>query len=218
MHLYCLRAGALVLALVLPTTAHAVSASPYGPVPPPSPDGDATVDAPTSEAAPEAPDARAAEPQPAPEPEPAPAIASSEPVPAPAVIEPAQDDDIDREALAAAGATQELGGTAMAVTGGFTVVGVVLILAGFGATGAALEKHCGGGSTCGAANHDVNVAARVTLSGLVITTLGAVGLVGGIIAYGVGHSRVVRARRGRLDSFGFAPSRGGGTLALRGRF
>ncbi|MBL8942914.1 MAG: hypothetical protein JNK45_07200, partial [Myxococcales bacterium] len=87
---------------------------------------------------------------------------------------------------------RDTGAGAMAVSGGFTVAGVILILAGIGATAAAIRR-----SDCGdvcATTHDVQVASRVTAAGLVFATLGTAGLLPSMIVYGVGRNRVARAR------------------------
>lgn len=113
--------------------------------------------------------------------------------------------------------TRDLGASAMLGTGLLTVGGVVLILAGFGATSAALNRSdCDSGS-CADQNRKVLNAARVTVAGLAISTIGALGFIASAAVYGVGNARVQRLRRDR-PALTLAPSRSGAALSLAGRF
>ena len=146
--------------------------------------------------------------------EPAP-VETPEPPP-PSLAEPPPDPLSEPDFHAQA--TQDLGASAMIAGGGITVAGVILIFAGFGATAHALKKSSCSDDACLSGEAAAIRAARVTLAGLIISGLGSITLVGGMITYGVGRSRVARAREARLGGVVVAPSRGGVTLGLRGRF
>jgi hypothetical protein len=189
----------LALACVLPTPAHAHRAlSPvYGPALPsePSPTPEAAVpaepiDAPEPAAPPEAevPTESAPEAEVPTEPAPEAEVPTEPSLPPPTVVGTPHDDT----AIVRAERLRDTGAGAMAVSGGFTVAGVILILAGAGATAAAIGR-----SNCGdecATTKDVQVASRVTAAGLVFSTLGSVGLLSSMIVYGVGRDRLARAR------------------------
>jgi hypothetical protein len=126
-------------------------------------------------------------------------------------------DDDWRIAMARDEEVRDMGGSTMVAGGAVTIGGVILIIAGFAATGAAVKQSDCDNETCGI-DRKVLDAARVTLAGLVFSGLGALTLGTGMAVYGVGRARVERARRGHFDGVAFDPSSRGGALALRGHF
>jgi hypothetical protein len=226
METHRLRAVALTLAFVLPVTASAAErresmlgmrAEPpvLGPTLPPSPDPEAPPPAEPAISEGPLPPPPTSDPVAAPTPSEPPAE-----VPPPVVDATAyREQDVDHDAVVRAESTRDLGASVMLSGGLVTVTGVILILAGFGATAAALRKDgCGDDTLCDDTQRKVTTAAKVTVAGLVISSLGSVTLISGVIVYGAGHSRLNRARRGSFDGFGLAPSQRGATIGLRGRF
>lgn len=213
-----IRTAALVLALAIPTTAAATergssllvmrAEEPVAPVPPPLEPLPAT----GPQVAGEPPVAEAPT-------EPSPVEAEPE-VTETATPAPVYTPD-DREAIyeaARAVSMRETGANAMVGTGLVTVGGVVLILAGFGATATAVKRSTCDTNLCATEDRRVVAAARVTVAGLMVSGMGAVGFVAAAAVYGVGTARVRRTRAGSTPAFAIAPSHHGAALSLQGRF
>lgn len=139
--------------------------------------------------------------------------ASTDDVPPPELTPEARD---DLAFDARADETREMGATAMLATGLLTVAGVVLVLAGFGATATAIKRSDCEQNDC-TKDRRVRNAARVTAAGLYVSSVGAIGFIAGAAVYGVGKARMRRAE-GRTRAFGFAPTHGGVSASVGGRF
>lgn len=137
-----------------------------------------------------------------------------EPVPPPAMPPSIPEPYVGPTTMIKAGRVRDVGVGIMIATGSVMVAGVVLILAGAG-VGARAAKQSGCTADECAEDPRYMTGARVTAAGLVFSTLAAVGFVAGLVTYGVGRSRLQRAR-GSMVVLG--PTRSGGALAMRGRF
>jgi len=210
-----LSSVALVVALALPSTARAAEPTPstdpapvFGPQPPPESQPQAPVDeAPVESVVIEPATADATAPDPTP--------AAVPPPDVPPSMDPDRRAQLDLE-LVRAEFARDTGGSILIGAGVVTIVGLVLVFTGTGVAARAVGD-CSGSDCDGASTRQLIHAGRTLIAGYAISGIGALGIIGGIAAYGHGRYRVDRARAS-LDRVSLAPTARGVSLGVGGRF